>query len=283
MSDATAAKQPVPITPRTKAEVVAVTPETAREWLVRNTHNRKISQANVDKLTAAIRRGEWKLNGEAIKIASDGTILDGQHRLLAIVESETAIDTFVITGLPADTQETMDTGKQRSLADVLSLRGEKSCTQLASVLTAVLRAERYGLRAAFVTGYVVTNAQATARLDAEPSFRDVVREVRSLGSLGLGARVAGTLYYRFSLIDASDADFFFSRLSTGEELERNSPILILRQTLLRLRAEMRGRRNDVYTAAITIKAWNKFRDGEEVGLLRFTPGGATPERFPEPK
>ena len=46
---------------------------------------------------------------------------------------------------------------------------------------------------------------------------------------------------------------------------------------------VRGQRSETYLTAILIKAWNAYRSGEEVGVLRFRPGGAHPEKFPEPE
>jgi hypothetical protein len=34
---------------------------------------------------------------------------------------------------------------------------------------------------------------------------------------------------------------------------------------------------------VFIKAWNAYRSGETIELLRWSPGGAKPERFPEPR
>ena len=45
---------------------------------------------------------------------------------------------------------------------------------------------------------------------------------------------------------------------------------------------VRGERSQTYLLAITLKAWNAYRQGETVGLYRWRPGGAKPEAFPEP-
>jgi hypothetical protein len=35
-------------------------------------------------------------------------------------------------------------------------------------------------------------------------------------------------------------------------------------------------------SALFIKAWNAYREGREVSLLKWNPGGARPEEFPVP-
>ena len=82
--------------------------------------------------------------------------------------------------------------------------------------------------------------------------------------------------------DADDAQFFFDSLRDGDGLARGNPIYTLREHLLALKNNQRGVLNTTYMAAVVIKAWNKYRLGEECKQLKFRPGGATPERFPEP-
>ena len=268
-----------------KTEIVTITPTIARELLEQNTRNRKVSRANYGKVLEAMSAGEWELNGEAIKVARDGRILDGQHRLLVSAENDLTFTTLIVYGLESDTQDTMDTGKSRTIADVLAINGYQSAAVLAAVVTGILRWERWGLRTATYQGassYQITAKQALARLDEEPSLVELIPTALKLRKSGLNSKVAGILYYVFSSIDQDDADDFFSKLETGESLERGNPILVLRETLLRLRTSVKGQVDSGYTAALTIKAWNKYRNGEEIVNLRFTPGGANPEKFPEP-
>jgi hypothetical protein len=267
------------------AEVVTVTPEYAKALLERNIGNRKVAPANLSKVSESLRSGEWKLNGEAIKIAKDGRILDGQHRLTACVETGISFTTLVITGLEPETQETMDSGKSRTVADALSIRGYKSAVNLASIATGIVRRDRYGLRPAISAGassYPVTTPQVVARIESEPSIIDVVPIAQQANKAGMTSKTAGILYYVFSEIDPDDAVDFFHKLSKGDGLEAGNPILTLREALLVMKSE-RGSANQTYIAAIAIKAWNKYRDGEPMKLARFRTGGANPETFPEPK
>ena len=66
------------------AKIVDITPEMAREYLEKNSHNRRLSERSVRNLATAIKNGEWQVNGEAIKVDKEGNLLDGQHRLSAI-------------------------------------------------------------------------------------------------------------------------------------------------------------------------------------------------------
>lgn len=265
--------------------IVTVTPDMAEEFLAMNVHNRNVSRQNFTQLTETMRRGEWKLNGEAIKLDTNGRVLDGQHRLHACVESGVPFETVLIENLPSETQETMDTGKSRRLADVLALRGYPSANRLAALLIGLVRLQKYGLKQAMSStrgGYPVTNKQATDRIEREPSIQEVVKFSSKFNSIGLPGRAAGVLYYVFSSLDSDDAEYFFEKLLTSESLDRGNPILTLRKALISIKSS-RGTANQTYVAAIVIKAWNKFRAGETCLSLGYRPGGANPEHFPEPK
>src|SRR5690625_96763 len=268
-----------------KSEVITVTPRLAKQLLEQNTGNRKISAVNLERVKASMTRNEWVMNGEAIKIAQSGKILDGQHRLQAAVDTDTTFPTLIVYGLDNIAQDTMDTGKRRTLADVLQIAGYKNTTNLASIVQSIIRSERHSIRHATTnsaTKYPVTNRQAIDRLEREPSLEDLPGIVRGTTKYGMTVRVAGLLFYVFSKIDAEDAQDFFEKFESGAGLERGNPILTLRNQLLTMKQEARGAVNPSYMAALIIKAWNKYRDGESAHMLKFRVGGANPERFPEP-
>jgi hypothetical protein len=269
-----------------KTQITTITASKAKELLGNNTRNRRISQGNLEAIKMSLTRGEWELNGEAIKVAQDGTILDGQHRLMACVETGISFKTILVTGLEHKTQTTMDTGKTRTPANVLELNGFKNAVTLAAVTSAIIRSEQYTLRAAVIeaagSSYPLTRKQILQRAQDEPALVEVTSQARKYGPIGLPGKVAGLAIYTFSKIDPEDSEFFFRKLYTGEALDRGNPILTLRNTLQAIKNDVRGERNQVYLLALTIKAWNKFRDGESMMKLSFRPGGANPEQFPEP-
>lgn len=264
-------------------KVVTITPAYARELLGRNTQNRKISRTNYKTLVRAMVRDEWKLNGEAIKVDENGFILDGQHRLYACIEADKAFETLIVEGLPSDTQDTMDTGKSRSVADVLEIRGEKNTHLLAALIRRVYIYENHGLRQALNTGYDTTNHEVLAYYETNKWIESLTPDARRLATYAkIPASLGGLLVYVLSKIDADDAAFFIEKLITGENLAANHPIYVLRRTLHQLHEDRKGTKGQPYLAAISVKAWNKFRDGETISILRWTPGGANPEEFPTP-
>jgi hypothetical protein len=114
--------------------VKTITPAMAKKYLGENTRNRGVRENVVNKLAGAIERGEWRLTNDALTVNGDGTLLNGQHRLHAIIKADTPVEMLVLRGVESDTQDVMDTGARRNIADILKLRGESNHTLLAGSL-----------------------------------------------------------------------------------------------------------------------------------------------------
>ena len=82
-----------------KVKLTLVTPEMAAKWLREDPgkrHKQSVSQAHVDRIAAMIKRDGWKFNGDTIKFLKDGTIIDGYHRLAAVIAANKPIETFIV-------------------------------------------------------------------------------------------------------------------------------------------------------------------------------------------
>lgn len=121
--------------------VETITPDAAMEFLTRPPAvlsdgkplmQRPLKESHVERLALAIERGEWMLTPQGIVVATDGGVLDGQHRLHAIVLAEQTVDMFVTYGVSADVFAVLDTGIVRTAADVMRTKGEKNSFHLAS-------------------------------------------------------------------------------------------------------------------------------------------------------
>lgn len=275
-----------PIVPRVTTEptyeLVDITPEIAATWLKSNTHNRNFRPAVAASYAADMTAGAWLENGQSIRFATDGTLLDGQHRLTAIRDSGVTIRMLVVRGLPNETQMTMDTGAKRTFADVLRMDGEKWAPALAAVCLRVYQWKQ-GLRKNLKGGARPTHRQLLDTLQEHPEIRrsvEIADRVRMSGSLT--ASTAALCHWLFVNIDADDCAFFFARLTDGAGLMVDDPIYALRRALENLSAGQ-GKPEEPHVTALMIKAWNFYRAGTPVGLLKYRSGGASPEAYPEPK
>jgi len=102
-----------------KTSIVTVTPVMANAMLCHNTGNRTVREPNVQKYIKLLTNKEWKLTHQGIAFDVNGKLIDGQHRLMAIVRSGISAEMMVTHGLPTDSEQGMDQGARRSAADLL--------------------------------------------------------------------------------------------------------------------------------------------------------------------
>ncbi|MBI5444666.1 MAG: hypothetical protein HY900_26055 [Deltaproteobacteria bacterium] len=261
-----------------RAEAVEVTPQLARTWLTKNRLNRHLSPSVVRRYADALRAGQWVPHGQAIQFDEQGNLLDGQHRLRAIVEADTPALMMVVHDVPEAARDVIDTGRKRSPGDVLSMEGVRS----ASTVGAALR---------LLWHYDTSSVDKYNDPRAKPSNLDLVQlyaEARSLeesARIGrqafavLSPAVATFCHFIFARLDRKAADEFFVGLIEGADLDVDSPLLLLRNRLVANRAS-RSKLVSVDLAALVIKAWNAWRRGTPIKYLRWRRKGESPEEFP---
>lgn len=93
---------------------VLVTPDLAALWLEYRMPNRRLIESVVDKYANDMLSGSWHENHfQGIAFTREGKLLDGQHRLAAIVKSGCSILMKVTINIPDSYQATCDQGKPR--------------------------------------------------------------------------------------------------------------------------------------------------------------------------
>ena len=143
-----------------KMQVMVISPKVAESLLEGNTNNRHISWNHVTSLAEAMKRGEWRLTHQPIAVSQTGRLLDGQHRLWAVIESQVSIESFVANNVDESTFDCLDIGKKRSVTDVLG--GDK---RVVETVTAIARI--YHGTAGITPQYVKTFMQVFADLAIE--------------------------------------------------------------------------------------------------------------------
>jgi hypothetical protein len=261
------------------AQEIAVSPAVAGQWLARNSTNRHIRPTVVNRYARDMAEGYWEYNGETVKIAESGRVLDGQHRLAAVVESGVTIPMLVVTGLPEAAQETVDRGLPRNIADALRIRGETNVTLLAGAIARTILLKSGSPSTA--TAWPSTR-EALYYLEEHPSIRASVPWGDRLRKAIAFPVSAAALHHVFSEIDDGDADAFFTQLESGVGLSADSPILRLRELMVREMSAQR-RMHQHRLLALSIKAWNAWRRGDPMQLLKWKTGGSKPEAFPRPE
>jgi hypothetical protein len=97
--------------------VVTITPEIAAKWLERNhKDNRPLNWRRIEAMANDMRSGNWKLTHQAIAFDGEGTLLDGQHRLNAVVQAGVPVKMLIVRNDAGEFHDPIDRGASRSIA-----------------------------------------------------------------------------------------------------------------------------------------------------------------------
>lgn len=241
------------------------TKKKAEAALAKGGPNRKSSKNVIAKYATAMSCDQWEMNGETIKISTASTVLDGRHRLLAVIKSGKTVKMLTVRGLPKSTQKTVDDGYKRTLGHILQMRGEVNSTTLAYASTLLVRWEQEQLSGLRLRSYGARplRHECLQALDKHSNIRDYVahnatHNYKKIGSAGLFS----FLWYVCSMGHPQEADDFFTNLSYGLELKRTDACYLLREKLTKARGENDPRKklDGLHRLQLIIKAWNSTVD-----------------------
>ena len=245
---------------------VTITPEMAHDLLGGNTNNRHLHERHVRRLVAALEDGRWRFNGESIKIARDGTLVDGQHRLVACVRTGIPIETLVVHGVDPDAYTTIDIGAKRTTSDALSREGIKNASAVSGALRWILALKSGKAHIGNIIldpDQVLEEYMKLKNIDASVGVYHTVQHL-------ISPSPAIALHYLFAEKDAPRADDFYSDLSSGIGLRDGDPVLSLRNKLIEAKIKNRMKRlvTPSETIALVIRAWNARRTGRRLSLIK---------------
>jgi hypothetical protein len=256
-------------------KIVKINAAIAAEMLKSNIDNRAEAKAHVRFLKDQMIAGKWKFTADPIKISKTGRVLDGQHRLMAIIESNTEHDFLICYDLDNEIFDVLDTGKNRSAGNVLSIKGFENYVSVAALSKMIIRYNS-GQYSGLLTGFggvggrkPVTNQDILAFAESNDlmpylRFGSVLNDKCKL----LTRTVYAFFYYLFTNIDEQSANIFFEKLVTGVGLTHKDPILYLRNKLI----EDMGANNKMNARSkmgYVLKCWNLYRKNEECTFIRF--------------
>lgn len=249
------------------ASVVTVDPATAARWLERNTNNRAIRPKVLAAYARDMSTGCWHLTGEAVKFATDGTLLDGQHRLEAVIRSGATVAMFVVSGVAAQAQEVMDTGAKRKTADALRMAGQPRAGALAAGGRVAVQFEQ-GTDDDDTGRPAVSNSEVITWVQANPSVHDATElAMQCRGEVPAPTGVLVYAAWKLAMIDQSAAREFLAQVARLDNIPSSDPRWVLHHKLHRMRAQ-----KTVDTSAgyldLFFQAWNRWREGRTATLFR---------------
>ena len=201
-----------------------VTPEKAEEYLSHNTTNRAVRDLRVQSYAAAMKRGQWRVTHQGVAFGADGTLYDGQHRLLAVKLAGVPVILLVVRGLPVAAREEIDTGTARGLADNLTITdGERVSKSDGAVLACL-----YSYTALHQVRARVTAANLREMREKYRTGYDALRGIfgscnRGVGRAGYVAAFVFAHKTAPEVVERAARSFY-----TGANLAEGSPMFALR-------------------------------------------------------
>ena len=258
-----------------------ISPRIAGEYLLHNDKNRSIRTHHLRHLARQMSEGLWVYNADPIRF-NGKTLIDGQHRLMAVVDTGRTIKMLVVRGLSDEAQLTIDSGRNRSNADTLSMRGHTYAHTAAGTLRLV---DAYvNGRMNTLSHYRVSNAEILLIERRHPLAMGASQYVVQNMPAGWGYRtVPALVYYVAGFVDEDARETFFTQVFHGVGIDsKNEPSWLLRQ---RLEKHARGdhRLGQRAQLGIYIRAWNHFISGNKLGLLKYSVKHPLPNFEPLPK
>jgi hypothetical protein len=237
-----------------------ITPESATNWLRANQHNRPVRRRHVAFLAQEIIKGNWQVNGQPIVISEREEVLDGQHRLMAIIEAGRQIQSLVVYGIEEAAFKTIDTGAVRTGADALTLEfPEASIGTMKAASTAVVWCKR--LEDGRLNNFRrVSNTETIEYVKQHPSLIQCIERVQSYPhdnrplSIGCG----GALFEMFARRSSDLADDYMHKLYTGEAIGTDNVEWHLRAAFIR-DANSRRKLPTIDKVRMVVKGWTHRR------------------------
>jgi hypothetical protein len=254
-----------------EARWVLVTPALAGKWLGKNSNNRPLRNQVVGILAGDMAAGRWRDNGDPIRWGADGVLQDGQHRLAAIVESDSSQELLIVGGLAAGAFESIDGGIKRTVAD--GLRGVQNASALAAAGRLIWLQEHHG--GILDRSHAVSKAEILAFIRSTPSIAESVAFCVSAPGEGVdrifGSACFVAYFVHYTRLSHPErlASFLRGIGSRPDGLSVGQPTFALRERIHeeKARGAVGLKPCSPPLRSLFVRAWRAHRDGRRLTKL----------------
>ncbi len=244
-----------------KSVVETITPACAAEYLSRNhPKNRPLREFRVKKWVEEIKKGRWLVTHQGIAFDEEGKLVDGQHRLTAVISAGKEVKMMVTRGVDVSTFAVLDQGAQRSAADILG-RGQR----FVAALRCYVGLETYNSQYA-----AVTTSDLEERLQrGVPHLEHMLQTVKANRGAAryLVAPVFAALAYAWPVAPSVVEDFA-EQIRSGELISRTDPAYRFREWVTN-----KGRLNSPWDVAMaTLQAFHHLIIEGDQKIANLIPG-----------
>lgn len=249
-----------------------VSPEMAAELLSRNKANRRVKEQKVAQYARDMQAATWRDSESMICLAPDGTLLNGQHRLKAVIRSGCTVEFAIAYNVDPASQESMDSGASRSYADYLHMsEGKSNATVMAALARLAINVE-----AGKPSDPGVSRAEMTAWLERNPDAEDAARAGDSF-KRRIQAPASAIALAHWTIVSqgggtSDQANEYLLKLAQPSNEPDESAVFAV---LSRLRTAAIGSRGggahrNRQCASLLVKGWNYWALGKPVTSLQMT-------------
>lgn len=259
-------------------ENILITPERAKQLLETQNGNRHLNKNRVELYANEMRTGRWRLNGESIKIDWTGRLIDGQHRLAAVVLADTPIWFTITSRINPDCFATLDSGQTRTTAQVFTIAKIENAAIASTVVWRTKELQK--------TGYYSNGGNAAA---AHCGTKENILKIYNSDVEGYkeAAKIARSLYDKLRLFSPAFIGAVYYYLTTTLHYDKNYVLRFfnavhgqgqpinqaeaLKNKIIKRKLEVGTHLKDEYLFNLFVKAWNKYVLSEPIKTLTYSP------------
>lgn len=266
--------------------IETITPAKAQVYLDTSNGNRPLSKPVIRSYADSIRQGKWMLNGVPIIFDENGHLIDGHHRLSAIIQAGIPMQTLVCRGVKPEAFTTIDQGRGKNLGQLLAMQNIDNYNIIASIVggnLSMIKSGRFDTNnGAKRKG--VSNTDYYYEYTRDPQgYQDAAILARTLYCRAriLKASWIGTLYYYLTHTGGYQPKYvldFFEAVCSLETSNINQADELRNYIIRNDRRDKRIKHDFLF--AIVCKAWNAYVANITVKRYNFTPDK---EKYPKIK
>lgn len=253
------------INPEWTVSIEAIDPEKAGNLLRFNSKNRNVKDSRIRQYSEDMKGDDWMFNGQSIVFDKNGELVDGQHRLKAIIVSQRTLPFVVVRGVTPMSNVTLDTGATRSLKDSLTILQEKNAGATANVVTSYANVKNGKYKEAKAGGAIETVKRLTELFLSKPEYFRALTLLAYRELAKAPVRIVSISQYVTILMIISGGEYNhhhvdFMRFLIGSKNADGSAASWLCKTLVKskTRKEILNRK---WVNAVAVKAWNSYING----------------------
>lgn len=254
-----------------------VGPERARQWLENNFRNRPLKDDVVAAYARDMLNGVWVSTHQGVAFNDRDELIDGQHRLHAVMRSGVTVRMMATFGLPSaiegremTTMDAVDRGRTRSVADQLTIQhGFKNASITAAICMGI---------AGLCFRERTRRLSVGQTLDIFRIYEGAILWMIERRSKENGLKVAGVLAaFVFAMWaraeDTQAVGAMYERLISGKGLAKGSAMSALRAFLTSDEAKLLTRGTDRGVAELVLEAIRLEITGKRVERLELSDAG----------